>query len=341
MRAMMRSEFQLLSCLRSYRRAELSQTEVYKACVGLANSGMEHEEERSLLPVERELLELRRRMFRGSFDSALPVLEKIILENPGSLYQGDALFLRGTMAHRAGDFTEASRFLDQAAEVYSLVGDEYRELRARINAIICLSSTLETYLSGELYAIEQEARRKGLYELVANIQRGRANEFMANGNFMQAVAELEDAIRNYELDGFPDDISLARSMLAICLQILGNSQEALGVLSRITIRDGKVESYLAVFDDLSNGRIPRLTASHPLSDTPWNAFDVKRSSVPGKILQILLRGPASRDRIIAEVWGGQATDASYTNRLYTAVSSLKRSGKAKILFDGENYSLLP
>lgn len=334
------SEYRLLSHLQLNGRENMKRADIYKACVGVASSGgCQEAEEATLAPVEVSLLEARREIHSGKIESARARIETVLASEAEVFYRAEAMFLRATLHHGLGEFADAGQWYDEAAKGFAACSENYRELRARINGIISRSNTLDRYLSGELYAIEQEARRREFYDLVGHIQRGRANEWMAAGDFTQAASELEEAIKSYELDGFPADLAVARAMLAICQLLLGDTEAARLSIQRVAVREGKVKTYMQIYDELAMGKTPQLDRLHPLSDTPWKAFDVKRSSVPGKILQLLVKGPASRDTLIDHVWGS-APNPSYTSRLYTAISSLKRSGKVKIVFDGENYQLL-
>jgi tetratricopeptide (TPR) repeat protein len=336
---MSNSELYFLAILSSDNKNTLTRIEIYKACIALANNGQKHTEELHLAPQERQLLDIRRQIFHGYLETSREKLNELIISPLSPLHRGDILYLMGAIEHRLGSQDNASIKIREAAEAYAIAEDTYRKLRAFINSYIC-KADLQTYLTGELLAFEQQARREKFYDLVALILRGRAHELMIQNCHHQALPDLEDAIRLYELDGAPADRAVAQCMMVIAYYLLDEIESAENLIKRVLVRDGKVSSYISIINDLANGRYPKIENGHPFERANWKIFETKRSSIIGKILKRLMQGPASRDEIISFVWGEKAIDPSYCNRLYTAVSKIKKMNTANIVFDGNLYKLV-
>jgi hypothetical protein len=223
-----------------------------------------------------------------------------------------------------------------AADWYGKAGEPYRELRARINAAICVSS-LESCLAGELLAYEQEARRQGYLDLAANICRTRAMELLINGNLLEAHIQAKESADLYQLDGYQDDRAVSIVMSAIALQMNNEGHRAQEMMAQCLIKDGKVKQYLTIYETLVQGKTPQLHAGHPLSRVRWNKKVLKSESVPGKIVSLLKMKSRSRDELITLVWGENATDTSYCARLHTAINYLRKSKGIVVTYDGEKY----
>ncbi len=315
---------------------------VYKALSGLANNGATRPEEVDLHEHARRLLEARRLLKAGKyadFDSLLqsfqarsgdPELDQILM--------GDAQALEAMKLGKQGRFDEARTAALAAAEHFSGTPDRHRELRARINAEIFLC-TLETYLIGTLYSLEQAALRGGFDDLVGNIRKGRTIQLMDAGRFEEALAEALGAAAAYERDGCPEDRAVAHTVLAILHLIAGHVGDAQIAAGKVHFKDGKVKPYFEAFQSLVSGKKPQPPEGHPLAIVPWPVHKVKKESISGKILRRLSEGPATRDELIAHVWGDQALDPSYCSRLYTAINQLRKKEGANIVFDGSLYRI--
>lgn len=308
--------------------------DVYKACVSQANLGLTLPEESQLSTGERSLLQARKLLSRGSLDEARKLLISISTDEP--LLHGDKNFLMGQCYHRMGEQQRCFEFMNIAAQSYQDAHETYRELRARINGAISVS-TLETCLFGDLQAFEQEARREGYLDLVANILRTRSMNLLTAGQLNEAYFQAMEAAELYQLEGYPDDRTIALLVGAIALHMNGDVLAAQKIRGMCLVVVEKVRPYLMIYESLVQGKIPKLHPGHPLYEVKWKKFALKSDSIPGKILQILKEGPCSRDELIVSVWGEDATDPSYNSRLYTAINYIKKSKGIFIAFDGEKY----
>lgn len=319
----------------------LDSLDLYRACVVVACHGLSRDEEQTLPCYAQELLQVRRFLYSESLDEADFILHKLRYQNLPEIFNADRVFLEGQVLHKRGFQKEALLKMHEAADMYHLCKDYFRELRARSNAYIAVCD-LQMCLIGELLAIEQKARRLGYFEIAANICRARAEELMQAGKFAQAHQAAEEAISLYANDGYPDDQAVAIYLSALCLLMLGHPEDADKTQLRAKVSDGKVLHFANAYFSLKLGKLPNFPYQHPMSKVPWKinfVKSIKSSSIPGKIIEALNEGPKSRDELITVIWGDDALDPSYTNRLHSALSAIKKNRKIQIRFDGERYLL--
>jgi tetratricopeptide (TPR) repeat protein len=332
--------------LSSSQSTELKEIEVYKACVALAVSGEKHPEEIHLCEVAKLLLNVRRIINCGD----LLIAQQLLLDAENTMkgataieayiYQGDLKFLLATIAHRMGDHFAAAEYMHRASELFQKGNDYHRTLRALINEKICLTNDLISYNFGELYSLQLHANQEKMYDLSGNISRSRACEFIVAGKFNEAVGEAKQAIEYYQLEGYPDDLATSYCILAIALMLSGNIEKAQEVCYKVQFKKAKVNSYWQIIEALTTGKQPILPPSHPLARTPWIKGDTKKNSLTGKLITSLRSGSKTRDELIAEIWGVDALDPSYCNRLYSAITQVRKSKGISILFNGDKYQIL-
>jgi hypothetical protein len=315
---------------------------LYKALSGLANNGGSRPEEDQLPTDARLLLDARRLIKAGKLEDfdALTTNFTARTGDPGfdQILSGDLQAIRAMRLGKQGRFEDARAAALEAAETFANTPDLHRELRARINAEIFLC-TLDTYLIGTLYSLEQSARRAGFDDLVGNIRKGRTIQLMDAARFEEALAEATGAVAAYERDGCPEDRAVAHTMLAILHLLAGHVAEAQTAAGKVHFKDGKVKHYFEAYQALVSGKKPHVPEGHPLALVPWPVHQVKKESISGKILRRLSQGPATRDELIAHVWGEKALDPSYCSRLYTAINQLRKKDGHGIIFDGSVYRL--
>lgn len=310
--------------------------DIYKAAISQANLGASIPEERDLPENQKALLEVRRHLASGSFEKIPKILQSLNADHP--LLEGDREFLHAQYYHRTGEQGKAAEFMIAAALHYAKAGESYRELRALSNAHICLS-TLESCLFGELVSLEQEARREGFLDLAANIVRTRAMELLIAGRLSEAYVHAMDAAELYQLEGYPDDRAVAIMVGAIALFMNGEVDRAKETRARCLHSGAKLKSYIGIYEDLVQGKSPKVKPGHPLDRVKWTKNSLKSNSIPGKIIHSLKERPMTRDELIVSVWGESASDVSYCSRLYTAINYIKKSKGIDVAFDGERYKL--
>jgi hypothetical protein len=328
------SEQQHLMSFRKYGPVESFDT--YKAAIAVANNGAFFPSEETLSVEEQNLLNVRRNIFKNELQEAEKILLSTKSESP--LLKADQEFLLAQIFHKKGNQKKASELMYLAADLYHIANEEYRELRARTNAAICLA-TLESCLTGELLAYEQESRRQGFMEIAANICRTRAIELLIAGRQTEAHLQAKEAANLYLLDGYTDDRAVAIILAAIALFMNGEKEEAQLMRNQCLVTEGKVANYIGVYEALLQGKTPQLYPGHPLAVISWQKNALKSESVPGKIVQALKEKPRSRDELISLIWGANALDISYNARLHTAINYIKKSKGIHILHDGEKYKL--
>lgn len=319
------------------KRENISNNMVYKACAGVANNGVRLPEEEGLSLEEKVLLDVRRCLFKLEIQEAQVLIDRLTPSTP--FLKGDHQFLQAQIFHRKGDQTAASDMMIKASLFYREAGEFHRELRAMVNGKICVS-TLESCLYGELNSLEQEARRLEFYDIAANICRTRAIEFLIAGRLKESHAQALEASNLYLLDGYPDDRAVTIMIGAIALFQQGENEKAKDLRYQCYVSEGKVNTYLKIYDDLVLGKTPKVPTGHPLSAVKWKKGTIKTESVPGKIIRTLQEGPCSRDDLIENVWGKNAIGPSYCSRLYTAINEIRKQKGIQIVFDGENYRLV-
>ena len=329
------SEQQHLQAMRIFR--EDAKYDVYKACVAVACNGMTLPEESSLSKGERVLLEVRRQLFKSDLKMAENMLKEITFEN--HLLEGDKFFLQAQVYHRRGEQPEASRLWNVAADKYCLIEDFHRELRARVNGALVIS-TLESCLYGDLLSFEQEAKRQNFLDIAANIARTRAIELLKAGMLNEAYNQSMEASALYQLDGYQDDRAVAVLLAAISQLCLGNLEKAAATRGEVMVSEGKTKVYINIYNDLLAGKIPKVQAGHTMSRIAWKKIMVKTGSISGKIIENLRKKSMNREELIAAVWGENATDQSYCGRLYVAINAIRKDGLITIIFDGENYKII-
>lgn len=318
------------------RRLPADDRATYLAAISVANSGATIPEEACLPEIEKNLLQVRRFLYEQKLDEARSLLEKCNSLDP--FLKGDQLFLIAQFHHRKGEQKSACIFMNEAGDLYQQAGDLHRELRARSNSAICLSS-LESCLVGDLHIYEQEARREGFLDILANILRTKAMEFLIAQRPQEAQAQALEAAGLYELDGYREDHAVALTLAAVCALLIGDVVKAQELKSRSSFLDGKVKSYHQVYMDLLTGKVPKVIAGHPLERMNWKSAILKPESVAGKIVQHLRTGAKTKDELIRFTWGENALDISYCDRLYTAINSLRKERLITVIFDGEFYRL--
>lgn len=333
------TDSQLLTVLNTSENGSLSRLDVYKACVGLSNIGIYHKAELHLLPEEQQLLYVRKAMHAGQLEKAAKMIDSLRILSLSDFHMGDSLALLGIIRHMEGDIYTGTSYLQQSAEFFRKSENYHRYLRSKINSAIVVSD-MNSFIGGELFGLAQLTRREQQWDLLGHIRRGAACEFLVNGKLELAELEIIEAISCYELEGAPEDLSLAYCLKAIILFLSGDIQGAFGSVKRVTIYEGKVASYFQIYSTLIGAKLPILNDGHPLANVDWHNYLKKTSSIPGKIIIALQKKPKKRDQLIAEVWGAGAIDPSYCNRLYSAISNINRSGLLKIVFDGEYYVLV-
>lgn len=328
------SEQQQLLALK--RQGPQGPHDVYKAAIAMANTGQRHRDEAHLSLHEVTLLNVRRALFATDYSAAATLLESF--KGIEGFLVADHYFLQGQVLHKRGAQAEAASLMFRAADVYQVAGEFYRELRARVNGHICIA-TLESCIMGELFFLEQEARRQGFMDIAANICRTRAIELLIAEQLTESHLQALQAADLYQLDGSPDDRSVALILGAIALQMNGEPERAIQLTAQCLVKGGKVTHYLAIFEALAQGKTPRVPAGHPLSAVRWQKAGLKSESVPGKIIQSLRTKPRSRDELISLVWGENAQDISYNARLHSAIKYLRKTKGIHVSFDGECYKL--
>lgn len=330
------SDLQALALVSESKSTDMLQ--IYHACVAVACNGLSRAEEQQLPSYAKDLLEVRRFLNSSSLQEADSILHALRYQEIPLIFTADRVFLEGQVLHRRGFQSEALIKLNEAADIYHQAGDYFRELRSRSNAYIA-NCDLRMCLFGELVALEQKARRLGYLEIAANICRARAEQLMQVGRFDEAVLAAEEAVSLYQSDGYPDDQAVAVYLAALSLMMLGKTEQAHQMQFRARVSDGKVSLFSQAYSSLRLGKMPDFPYGHPMKNVPWKVATVKSNSIPGKIIDALTEGPKSRDELVEAVWGQNAIDPSYNNRLYVALSSLKKTKKIQIEFDGEKYLL--
>lgn len=310
--------------------------QIYRACVAVANNGGTLPEEKNLGKHEKSLLEVRRLIYQRHLSQAHLILETCFPNE--DLLIGDKTFLLGQVAHKMGDQDEAARLWYLSADYFRKCGDKHRELRARVNAAIGVA-TLESCLSGELFIFEQEARRHEFFDILANICRTSAIEFLRSGQLPEAIYQAQEAAKFYSIDGYRDDHAVSVIITAICYALEGHFDKAYEKRSEALIKEGKVKVYDEILEDLLNQRTPKAPQGHCLYGVKWKKTSLKKESIPGKIISFLKSGPKTRDEIITHIWGEGAVDQSYCGRFYSAINYLRKERSVLIEFDGSFYSL--
>lgn len=334
-----KSEYQLILKLNTYQESVLTQDEVYKACSGMANVGHYHAAELDLQYYQKELLFIRRLIYQGELEKAQLNLLSLQDTNLPELYLGDIQALLGIVLRAKGQCELARQKFINSTFHFGKINELHRINRSLINASVC-ENGLNSYSGGVLYALEQNAQREKFYDLVGLIKRGRARELMLQNNFIQADLELKSAIYNYELDGPPDDLAVTKIMSAIVNIANGNLVEAQNLYKSVSIVDGKVKNYINIFKSIYRGEVPIVPEGHAFAGIEWSLL-INNFSLTGKIIQTLQhKGPQNRDQLIYHLWGADATDVSYCNRLFVALAKIKKIGTHQIKFDGEKYRLL-
>lgn len=318
------------------RNGPVGPFDLYKAAIAISNLGSIHEQENELNEVEVTLLNVRRILVKCQYDTAEKILQGLKTGHP--LLEGDKHFLLGQVYHRKGNQIEAHKLMNKAGDLYQVAQEFYRELRARINGAICIS-TLESSLFGELFAYEQEARRFGFLDLAANICRSRAMDLLVVGRHAEAHTHAMKASDLYLLDGYPEDMAVSIVLAAIALHMKGDAKNAKKVFELCLIKDGKVKSYVEIWSALQSGRAPKIYEGHPLFNVQWKKDVLKTETIPGKILNALKEKPCSKDELIFKVWGENALHVSYYDRLHSAITYLRNTKGINVVFNGEKYTL--
>lgn len=322
---------------------KLGLEEIYKASVLKANNGGRIEAETQLTSPFLLLLDARRFLKAESFESATNCLNQFseissICDTPKWL-QGDQRVLKSAIHQRRGEYRSAIAELQGASDIFQREDEIYRRFRALINVEI-LKCDFNTFVDGSLYYLQKSAYQEGFVDLVGHIHKARSVELLNRGQFSEAAIAAMDAISKYEVQA-PDaeDQAVAQCLVSLSFFLLGNLDLAKEWLSRILVRDGKVKYYFEAINSLIAGRVPVLPESHPLVGTPWKSPFAKSNSITGKLVRCLQQGPTTRDQLINHIWGADALDPSYCDRLYSAIKQVRKKMGMAIVFDGNYYCL--
>ncbi len=339
----LRSEWQLFRHLISFGTNELSEYELYKACVPDALNGNIRKEAQSLSTPYMNLLMARKFIFERQFRVALSLLNKISLQSEDILIKGDSYFLIGALLHQKGHIHWSCQYYDKAEQLYAKSIDQHKYLRSLINKKIAQkpsSENIKSYFSGDIYFLKQECVKKNYFDLCGNIDKSKSCDLMALGNFEGALSAAKLAHQHYTQDGSSNDGNISLVLMAISHYCLGQKSEAISIRSTMQSSEGKYQTFLEVFDQIAQGKKPNLKKEHPLYSTPWPIYQFRKNSVVGMVHGQLLKGPISREELIQSVWGPSAVDPSYVTRLHTVITSLRSKYHFSIEYDGTHYILI-
>lgn len=346
---------------------------IYKGCIAHANNGQTHAAERMLNAAYQQLL-LARRYLKTDLESKMieALNFEIDLKHPRYFeLMGDREHILGSHFNRQSEPANAAQHFARAHTYFQQGADAHRALRSLINQAICFS-TAASHTAGELFFLKQRANREGFHDLAGNIEKAAVSVWLAAGNHAEALRSSQASLNSYNLDGCPEDRAVVLALLAICQVLVGKIEDAQISAKSVLIRNGKVERYLTIIDDLLQGRVPQIPAQHHLASVSWcrsvhrplaadasvplfatsltraqsgvyaqskRGASPKANSIPGQILKHLAEQNLKRDELIRKVWGENAIDASYCARLYSAINDLRHKFHVDVQFDGEAYLL--
>ncbi|MGZ3775368.1 MAG: hypothetical protein ACXVCY_14540 [Pseudobdellovibrionaceae bacterium] len=346
------SDYSYYLQLCSFRRQQMSQLQVYKACIIEATNGTRNPEEDHLNPLQQKLLEARRLISLNNTESAGRLIRKINQEivniessehAESKLICGDLNFISGTLSSLKGDFKSATQKMNKSAFLYEQANDTRRILKSLINEHICSSHhSLLSYENGVLYALKRTSYQNSFHDLLGNILRSHAFELLAEGKVPQSIHFAKEAQVQYLIDGYPDDNMTAIAIECIGHALLNDFTQAKNAYLKLNTGNSltKIQTYANVVKDLLFGRIPNPSRNHPLARVPWKQLILKAGSLKNKLIAILRMGPQSRDQLILQLWGDTATHPSYNQRLHSLISEIREAHFHFIHFDGEFYSLI-
>lgn len=335
----LKSESQCLVQLQLIGEKNLNADEIYRALVFSANSGILEPQVEYLDTTKRLLLESRVMMSKGLLHEAFDLLLK--LNQQEVLAQdlaADTSFLLGINAFRRGDKNQYLKNMAQAKQKYLAAGDDYRALRAAINLNI-IDSGLTSFECGNLKAFSQETIRNQYFDLAGNIYKAEAIERFKKLDIEGALVAVSQALRYYEIDACPEDLSLTQVLSAILHKLNNDDEKAKFWAQSAKIKHGKVKEYWDIWLSLRSEKLPVTNKSHQLSAIPWKQFLKKSASITQKIVSELKLKALSKNDVIKAVWGENCLDPSYESRFFSAMRQLKKQNYI-ISFDGEKYRIV-
>lgn len=339
MEQIIRSEWQLVVHLITFGSSQLSEYELYKACVPDALNGFRRIESLTLSRDYQDLLDARVAIYNHTYKNAFRLLRSILRQSEDLLIRGDSYFLYGSILHRNGHLKWAHDFLNKAESLYAQTADQHKHLRCLINTHISLNN-IKSYFNGDLYFLKQRCVSLGFFDLIGSIEKSLACELISRGHFDGALVAAQSSDHYNSLAGCAEDGNVARVLMAICLYCQGQKVEAAKVRSQLQDSQGKFQSFLKIYDQLALGQKPTVAKEHPLSGTPWPVHQFRKNSIVGQVFLRLNLGPVSREELISTVWGPSAIDPSYVTRLHTVITSLRSKYHVTVEYDGEFYSLI-
>jgi len=337
------SEWQLFRHLLTYGSKDLTEYELYKACVPDALNGVLHKEAINLSLNFQALLNIRIHIYQQHYRQGLHLLKILSTRELNSLQLGDLHLLTAAILHENGHIKWAHHYLAKAEDFFLKSPDKHKYLRSIINKQISIktsSEQIKSYLIGALYFLKQDALRKKYFDLCGCIDKSLSCEFISIGNFEGSLTAAQSAHDYFLLDGCSIDGNMALILKSIALYCLGQKSEAIKIRSALPESHGKYKPLLLVFDQLTQGQKPNLKREHPLYGTPWPISQFRKNSVVGIAHSRLIKGPVSREELIKVIWGNEAIDPSYVTRLHTLITSLRSKYHLVIEFDGVHYSLI-
>jgi hypothetical protein len=354
MKLHLESDYSSYLRLIGFQRREMTQIEVYRACIIDAINGIRNQEEEHLTPLQKQLLDARRLMNTNQIEAASRLIRRLNHEitpdltvqktTENQLLYGDLSFITGTLATIKGDFKTAGHKMNQSALFYEQANNPRRVHKALINEQICNYNSLFSYETGVLNAFKRSCLQHEFHDLVANILRSHAFELLVEGHILQATYFAKQAQLQYSIDGYPDDQMTALAIESIGHALLNDLQQAKNIFLELTTESEKTKNkgqvYLNVLKDLLFGRIPTPPPTHPLSRVPWKQLIIKTGSLKAKLIEILRVGPQTRDKLISQLWGETAIHPSYNQRLHSLIGEIRDSRLHFVHFDGDLYRLI-
>jgi tetratricopeptide (TPR) repeat protein len=331
-----KSDWKLLSLSNYGQTQDFELDDWYRICAATANAGAEHPYEKNLNPNLRILNQVRRALKTEDTLSAKRFLTEVTGNDP--IVLGDKAYLSAMLDFRDGDLQKSKNSFLESAAVFGKAGQEYRYLRAMINSVMLDPSISKHLMHGEVYFLEQEARRLEFFELIGNIQRARALTLFSQDRLTEALEHVRLALEAYQIDGSPNDLSSSFCLMAILHFLNGNRKNAYADFSKALDRSGKSMPYVEVFQALENGKIPNPPSGHPLAAVDYSKYLPKTESISTKILRALEKAPMTREELVTTAWGSKANNPSYIDRLHSCIRILRKEGHF-IAYDGEMYRL--
>jgi len=299
-------------------------------------------------------------------------LNESLTQDP--FFKAEVFFVKGLNSFHQENFFEGAAFFQQAAKLYPIDLFAAKSLLASYNEYIGLlngGSLDESQEEKSLSHLERMAQRIESHKLLGLILRQKSYLLERRGHLTSALLAAEEGLTHLNKFGPLSDYQLLFLQKCDLLLLLSRRDEArelffslLGpfenraqfahayVQSQIEgTKAPELTSFAVVPTIWKNKSLLRQNSQASTSSLLWDAsagilistegeeITLKRDSIEGRILTMLMNGKKDKDALCAALWPEEADSELINDRLKKSLRRLREKMPSLILFEQGFYSL--